>query len=94
MVRAGPQLGAGDNLERRRIVGRDAVVFPEVVAVADALLDPAIAQLVWLDSSAGRPRAPPAHGAFSQRLVRASKMPAHEEVIVGVDTFRQRAGLS
>lgn len=38
-------------------MGRDAVVFPEVVAVADALLDPAMAQLAWADSGAGRPRA-------------------------------------
>ncbi|MFE9776494.1 ATP-binding protein [Streptomyces sp. NPDC005931] len=37
---------AGGDLERWRIVGRDAVVFPEVVAVADALLDPAMAELV------------------------------------------------
>ncbi|NUL04180.1 hypothetical protein HRW07_13250 [Streptomyces lunaelactis] len=33
---------AGSDLERWRIVGRDAVVFPELVAVADALLDPAM----------------------------------------------------
>ncbi|MFM9458324.1 hypothetical protein [Streptomyces europaeiscabiei] len=30
---------AGTDFERWRIVGGDAVVFPEVVAVADALLD-------------------------------------------------------
>ncbi|WP_105974950.1 TniQ family protein [Streptomyces geranii] len=59
---------AGGDLERWRIVGRDAVVFPEVVAVADALLDPAMAQLVWMDSGAGRPRALPADGAFCRRL--------------------------
>jgi hypothetical protein len=59
---------AGDDLERWRIVGRDAVVFPEVVAVADALLDPAMAQLAWLDSGAGRPRALPADGMFCRRL--------------------------
>jgi lambda repressor-like predicted transcriptional regulator len=59
---------AGTELERWRIVGRDAVVFPEVVAVADALLDPAMAQLVWADSGAGRPRALPADGAFCRRL--------------------------
>ncbi len=59
---------AGEDLEQWRIVGRDAVVFPEVVAVADALLDPAMAQLVWLDSGAGRPRALPADGAFCRRL--------------------------
>ncbi|MFD5192638.1 hypothetical protein ACFWMU_31770 [Streptomyces sp. NPDC058357] len=31
---------AGDDLEWWRVVGSDAVIFPEVVAVADALLDP------------------------------------------------------
>ncbi|KDN74260.1 DNA-binding protein [Streptomyces olindensis] len=59
---------AGTDLERWRIVGRDTVVFPEVVAVADALLDPAMAQLAWLDSGAGQPRALPADGAFCRRL--------------------------
>ncbi|MFE9539709.1 DNA-binding protein [Streptomyces sp. NPDC006691] len=59
---------AGDKLERWRIVGRDAVIFAEVVAVADALLDPAMAQLVWRDSGAGRPRPLPADGAFCCRL--------------------------
>lgn len=59
---------AGTELERWRIVGRDAVVFPEVVAVADALLDPAMAELTWLDSGAGRPRPLPADGAFCRRL--------------------------
>jgi hypothetical protein len=49
-------------------VGRDAVVFPEVVAVADALLDPGMAELVWVDSGAGRPRALPADGMFCRRL--------------------------
>ncbi|WP_344387681.1 DNA-binding protein [Streptomyces vastus] len=59
---------AGADLERWRIVGRDAVVFPEVVAVADALLDPAMAELAWRDSGAGRPRPLPADGAFCRRL--------------------------
>ncbi|MFF3336934.1 DNA-binding protein [Streptomyces sp. NPDC002888] len=59
---------AGGDLARWRIVGRDAVVFPEVVAVADALLDPAMAQLAWTDSGAGQPRALPADGAFFRRL--------------------------
>ncbi|MFJ8470110.1 hypothetical protein [Streptomyces swartbergensis] len=49
-------------------MGREAVVFPEVVAVADALLDPAMAHLVWMDSGAGRPRALPADGMFCRRL--------------------------
>lgn len=59
---------AGGDLERWRIVGRDAVVFPEVVAVADALLDPAMGELVWVDSGAGRPRVLPADGVFCRRL--------------------------
>jgi hypothetical protein len=59
---------AGGDLERWRIVGRDAVVFPEVVTVADALLDPAMADLVWRDSGGGRPRALPADGMFCRRL--------------------------
>ncbi|MFF4307946.1 DNA-binding protein [Streptomyces sp. NPDC001601] len=59
---------AGGDLDRWRIVGRDAVLFPEVVAVADALLDPAMAELVWADSGAGRPRALPAEGMFCRRL--------------------------
>ncbi|MFI6936760.1 DNA-binding protein [Streptomyces sp. NPDC050287] len=65
------QVAGGDaatDLERWRIVGRDAVVFPEVVAVADALLDPAMAELVWRDSGAGRPRPLSADGAFFRRL--------------------------
>ncbi|MGW3202366.1 DNA-binding protein [Streptomyces sp. NPDC001118] len=59
---------AGTQLERWRIVGRDAVVFPEVVAVADALLDPAMAELAWADSGAGQPRPLPADGVFCRRL--------------------------
>nr|WP_251075160.1 DNA-binding protein [Streptomyces sp. ISL-12] len=59
---------AGGDLERWRIVGRDAVVFPEVVSVADALLDPGMAELVWVDSGAGRPRALPVDGLFCRRL--------------------------
>ncbi|OII65954.1 DNA-binding protein [Streptomyces sp. CC53] len=59
---------AGGDLAWWRIVGRDAVVFPEVVTVADALLDPAMAELVWVDSGAGRPRALAADGMFCRRL--------------------------
>lgn len=59
---------AGGDLEWWRIVGRDAVVFPEVVAVADVLLDPAMAQLVWVDSGAGQPQALPVDGSFCRRL--------------------------
>ncbi|MFD7178239.1 DNA-binding protein [Streptomyces sp. NPDC059929] len=59
---------AGGDLQRWRVVGRDAVVFPEVVAVAGALLDPVMAELVWLDSGAGQPRPLPADGSFCRRL--------------------------
>ncbi|MGW2184253.1 DNA-binding protein [Streptomyces sp. NPDC001732] len=59
---------AGSEFEWWRIVGRDAVIFPEVVAVADALLDPGMVELVWVDSGAGRPRALPADGVFCRRL--------------------------
>ncbi|MEU6242787.1 hypothetical protein [Streptomyces sp. NPDC047024] len=59
---------AGGDLERWRVVGRDVVVFPEVVAVAEALLDPAMADLVWVDSGSGRPRALAADGLFCRRL--------------------------
>ncbi|MFC5904660.1 DNA-binding protein [Streptomyces zhihengii] len=59
---------AGGDLERWRIVGRDAVVFPEVVTVADVLLDPAMAQLVWVDSGAGQPRVLRVDGLFCRRL--------------------------
>ncbi|MGC5407614.1 DNA-binding protein [Streptomyces sp. DT225] len=59
---------AGTDLERWRIVGRDPVIFPEVVAVADALLDPAMAELAWRDSGGQRPRPLAADGAFCRRL--------------------------
>ncbi|MFG3013779.1 DNA-binding protein [Streptomyces cinerochromogenes] len=59
---------AGTDLERWRIVGRDPVIFPEVVAVADALLDPAMAELVWRDSGARRLRPLSADGASCHRL--------------------------
>ncbi|MEE1761058.1 TniQ family protein [Streptomyces sp. SP18BB07] len=59
---------AGTDFQRWRIVGRDPVIFPEVVAVADALLDPAMAELVWRDSGGRRPRPLAADGAFCRRL--------------------------
>ncbi|MFD9196401.1 MULTISPECIES: DNA-binding protein [Streptomyces] len=59
---------AGDDLEWWRIVGRDAVIFPEVVTVADSLLDPVMAQRVWADSGGERPRPLPADGKFCRRL--------------------------
>jgi hypothetical protein len=59
---------AGTDLQRWRSVGRDPVILPEVVAVTDALLDPAMAELAWADSGARRPRPLPADGAFCRRL--------------------------
>ncbi|MFM9442132.1 DNA-binding protein [Streptomyces acidiscabies] len=59
---------AGTELERWRIVGRDVVVFPEVVAVADALLDPAMAELAWRASGGMRPRVRGGDDPFCHRL--------------------------
>ncbi|WP_251057276.1 DNA-binding protein [Streptomyces sp. ISL-94] len=58
----------GGGVDRWRAVGRDAVVFPEVVTVAGALLDPAVEELVWADSGWGRPRPLPGDGQFGHRL--------------------------
>ncbi|MFE2285610.1 DNA-binding protein [Streptomyces sp. NPDC059443] len=51
-----------------RAVARDAAVFPEVVAVADALSDPAMEELAWADSGRERIRAPSPGGAFFREL--------------------------
>ncbi|MFD5791340.1 hypothetical protein ACFWH1_32575 [Streptomyces sp. NPDC127037] len=59
---------AGGDLEWWRIVGRDAVIFPEVVAVANALLDPGMGELEWVDSGAGRPQVLSFDGLFCRRL--------------------------
>ncbi|WP_069766713.1 DNA-binding protein [Streptomyces sp. LUP30] len=59
---------AGTELERWRIVGRDAVVFPEVVAVADALLDPTMAELAWRASGGLRPQMRGGDDPFCHRL--------------------------
>jgi hypothetical protein len=47
---------AGADVGWWRIVGRDTVIFPEVVAAAQALLDPTMAELAWRDGGAGQPR--------------------------------------
>ncbi|MGW2668149.1 DNA-binding protein [Streptomyces sp. NPDC001272] len=49
-------------------VARDAVVFPEVVAVADALLDPAMEELAWADSGREQIRPRFTDGAFCREL--------------------------
>lgn len=51
-----------------RAMARDALVFPEVVTIASALLEPAMAQLVWRDSAGARSRPLPADGAFCREL--------------------------
>ncbi|MEU5019247.1 TniQ family protein [Streptomyces angustmyceticus] len=58
----------GDELAKWRIVGRDAAIFPEVVAVAGALLEPAMAELAWRASGGLRPRARDTGDAFCRRL--------------------------
>ncbi|MGW0846759.1 DNA-binding protein [Streptomyces sp. NPDC002787] len=59
---------AGSRLEWWRIVGRDAAIFPEVVAVADALLEPAMVEVAWQVSGGMKPRARRADDAFCHRL--------------------------
>ncbi|MFI9772866.1 hypothetical protein ACIHJG_39430, partial [Streptomyces sp. NPDC052415] len=54
----------GGDLRRWRIVGRDVVTFPEVLAVADPLVDSATAELAWLDTA---PAPAPAAGAARRR---------------------------
>jgi hypothetical protein len=56
------------DLARWRIVGRDAVVFPEVVALTDTLLDPAMAELAWRASRGMRPRARGEDDPFCRQL--------------------------
>lgn len=58
----------GGDVARWRAVGRDVVVYPEVVGVAGALLDPAVEELVWADSGWERPRPRPGDGQFGRRL--------------------------
>lgn len=58
----------GGDVDRWRAVARDAVVFPEVVGVAGALLDPAVEELVWADSGWEGPRPLPGDGQFGRRL--------------------------
>ncbi|MBL1090478.1 TniQ family protein [Streptomyces sp. 9-7] len=59
---AGPRLGWW------RIVGRDAAIFPEVVTVAQVLLEPEMAELAWQASGGTQPRARGADDVFCRRL--------------------------
>ncbi|MFK0050523.1 hypothetical protein ACIQU4_41780 [Streptomyces sp. NPDC090741] len=58
----------GGDVARWRALGREVVVFPEVVGVAGALLDPAAEELVWADSGWEGPRPRPGDGQFGRRL--------------------------
>ncbi|MEV6948246.1 TniQ family protein [Streptomyces sp. NPDC051172] len=58
----------GSRLAWWRIVGRDAAIFPEVVAVAQALLEPAMTEVAWQASGGMRPRVRGADDAFCHRL--------------------------
>ncbi|MFD7732158.1 DNA-binding protein [Kitasatospora phosalacinea] len=62
--------GAGEGFWWWRVVAREAAVFPEVVAVAGALVDPVVTEMVWRDSGGERVRAFPADGEFAQELGR------------------------
>jgi hypothetical protein len=53
-----------------RAVAREPAVFPETVALAEALLDPAVVEMVWRDSGAMRIRPFPPDGEFGQELGR------------------------
>ena len=70
VVGAAARAGAGTTagLGWWRAVVRDALVFPEAVTVASALLEPAMAQLVWRDSGGERAQRLPADGAFCREL--------------------------
>ncbi|MEV6507810.1 TniQ family protein [Streptomyces sp. NPDC051642] len=59
---------AGPRLEWWRIVGRDTAIFPEVMAVAQALLEPAMAEVAWQASGGMKPRARSADDPFCHRL--------------------------
>jgi len=53
-----------------RAVAREPATFPEVMALAEALLDPAVAEMVWQDSGADNIQLFPPDGQFGQELGR------------------------
>jgi len=72
------QLAGGDAGPRFwwwRAVAREPAVFPEVVALAEALLDPVVAEMVWRDSGAERIRPFPPDGQFGRELGRRLDRP-------------------
>jgi len=58
-----------------RAVAREAAIFPEVMALAEALLDPAVAEMVWQDSGAENIQPFPPDGQFGQELGRRLARP-------------------
>jgi hypothetical protein len=62
--------GAGGRFWWWRAVAREPAVFPEAVALAETLLDPAVAEMVWRDSGALRIRPFPPDGEFGRELGR------------------------
>ena len=66
---------AGEEFWWWRAVAREAAIFPEVMALAQALLDPAVAEMVWQDSGAESVRPFPPDGRFGQELGRRLDRP-------------------
>jgi hypothetical protein len=59
-----------------RIIARDAVIFPETVALAGALLDPGMQERIWDDHGAGGPVRPfRPDGAFFRELASRLRRP-------------------
>ncbi|MFK0195877.1 DNA-binding protein [Kitasatospora sp. NPDC090308] len=77
---AGGDAGAGEGFWWWRVVARETAVFPEVVAVARALVDPVVTEMVWRDSGGERMRAFPTDGEFAQELGRRVGRPWLGEV--------------
>ena len=71
---------AGPDFWWWRAVAREAATFPEVVAVAGALVDPVVAELVWQDSGGERIRPFPPDGALCRELGRRLARPWLGEV--------------
>ena len=63
-----------------RAVAREAAVFPETVALAGALIDPAVADMAWRDSGAERIRPFLSDGELAQELGRRLDRPWLGEV--------------
>jgi len=66
---------ASENFWWWRAVTRDAAVFPETIALAQALVDPAVAEMVWQDSGAQQIKPFPPDGRLAQELGRRLDRP-------------------